>query len=96
MACNVAVPSSGSDHQPLRLRRAPGGAEGGGAQRLSSQQLWAGLRRSGRPKPPPSEAEVARAVAEFHARGGRVTLCAPAHALPINNGAGRDASRWTA
>ncbi|MBX6374202.1 MAG: hypothetical protein IRZ13_08190 [Acetobacteraceae bacterium] len=45
---------------------------------------------------PPTEAEVARAVAEFHARGGQVTLCPTAHAVPICNGAGRDAQRWTA
>lgn len=44
--------------------------------------------------PAPDEGEVARLVAEFHARGGRVTLCPPAHALPVHNGAGREAARW--
>lgn len=55
----------------------------------------AGQRRV-RYVPPPSEAEVARAIAEFHARGGQVTVCPTAHAVPICNGAGRDAQRWTA
>jgi hypothetical protein len=45
--------------------------------------------------PPPTEAEVARAVAAFYARGGKVTVCPTAHAMPICNGAGRDAQRWT-
>ena len=44
---------------------------------------------------PPSEADVARMMAEFRARGGQVTVCPVAHAVPVNNGAGRDASRWT-
>ncbi|MBW8270264.1 hypothetical protein [Caldovatus aquaticus] len=57
--------------------------------------VLAGQRRV-RCAPPPSEAEVARAIAEFHARGGRVTVCPTAHAVPICNGAGRDAQRWTA
>ena len=30
----------------------------------------------------PSEAEAARMVAEFHARGGRVTVCPPAEDTP--------------
>lgn len=52
-------------------------------------------RRSMRRAPRPDEAEVARLIAEFHARGGQVTVCGTAHALPIQNGAGRDATRWT-
>lgn len=36
----------------------------------------------------PSEDEAARLVAEFHARGGRVTVCPPAEDTPA--GAGRD------
>ena len=43
----------------------------------------------------PSEAEVARLVAEFLARGGEVRRLDTGHALPIQNGAGRDAERWT-
>ncbi len=35
-------------------------------------------------------------IAEFQARGGQVTVCRAAHLLPIQNGAGRDAERWTA
>jgi hypothetical protein len=52
-------------------------------------------RRAARLAEPPSEDDVARLLAEFRARGGRVTECPPAHAAPVNNGAGRDASRWT-
>ncbi len=66
---------------PAAARSAPGAAAAPAAPR----RVW------GRP----SEAEVARLLAEFHARGGRATVCAPAHVLPIHNGAGRDAARWT-
>lgn len=45
--------------------------------------------------PPPDDAEVARMVAEFHARGGQVTRCATAHLAPVHNGAGREANDWT-
>ena len=51
-------------------------------------------RRRRRPKPP-SEADVARMLADFQARGGQVTVCPAAHAVPVNNGAGRDAAGWT-
>lgn len=44
---------------------------------------------------PPSDDEVARLMAEFQARGGTVTICRAAHLLPIQNGAGSDAQRWT-
>jgi hypothetical protein len=46
--------------------------------------------------PPPGDAEVARMIADFLAHGGAVTVCPPAHLLPVRNGAGRDAARWTA
>ena len=45
--------------------------------------------------PRPSSDEVARMVAEYRARGGRVVQVAAAHAGTIQNGAGRDADRWT-
>ena len=45
--------------------------------------------------PPPSEAELEAMVAAFRARGGDVTACPDAYALPIQNGAGRDAGRWS-
>jgi uroporphyrinogen-III synthase len=38
--------------------------------------------------PRPGDAEVARLVAEFRARGGAVTLCPPACVLPVRNGDG--------
>ena len=44
----------------------------------------------------PTDAEVARMVAEFHARGGKVTVCAPVYLVPVNNGVGRDAALWAA
>ena len=34
----------------------------------------------------PGEAEAARMVAEFHARGGRVTVCPPAEGGPPGGG----------
>ena len=38
----------------------------------------------------PSEAEASRMLAEFHARGGRITVCPPAEAAPpgIEGGGG--------
>ena len=41
-------------------------------------QKDAALAAGGRP----SEAEAARMVSEFHARGGRITVCPPAEAAP--------------
>jgi len=37
----------------------------------------------------PSEAEASRMVAEFHARGGRVTVCPPAEEAPPVAGSDR-------
>lgn len=37
--------------------------------------------------PPPGAAELVRMLAEFHARGGAVTVCPPAYVLPVQ-GAG--------
>lgn len=37
--------------------------------------------------PPPGAAELARMLAEFHARGGAVTVCPPAYVLPSQGGA---------
>ncbi len=41
----------------------------------------------------PSEAEAARLVAEFHARGGRVTVCPPADQAPPGAEGGRGETR---
>ena len=41
----------------------------------------------------PSEAEAARMVAEFHARGGRVTVCLPAGEAPSGAGGDRGETR---
>ena len=41
-------------------------------------QKEAALAAGGRP----SEAEASRMVSEFHARGGRITVCPPAEAAP--------------
>ena len=37
----------------------------------------------------PSEAEASRMVAEFHARGGRITVCPPADEAPSGTGSDR-------
>jgi hypothetical protein len=37
--------------------------------------------------PPPGAAELARMVAEFHARGGAVTVCPTVYVVPIQGGA---------
>lgn len=80
---NAGVPAGG----PAKPRR--------GA--ATSRPAWAHQRSRIMPAlPPPTEAEVRRMVAEFEARGGRVTICRPMHLLPVHNGAGRDAKRWTA
>jgi hypothetical protein len=41
----------------------------------------------------PSEAEASRMVAEFHARGGRITVCPPADEAPPGTEGGRSESR---
>ena len=41
----------------------------------------------------PSEADAARMVSEFHARGGRITVCPPAEAAPPTGGSDRDETR---
>jgi hypothetical protein len=65
-----------------------------GSAPRAARSVWAHGRRW-RVLPPPSEAEVRRMVAEFQARGGRVTVCPAAHAVPVQNGAGRAAAGWT-
>ena len=67
------------------------------AQRRAGTRLHEMLRHKRRCSalPPPSEAELEAMVAAFRARGGEVTACPDAYALPIQNGAGRDAGRWS-
>ena len=48
-------------------------------------QKDAALAAGGRP----SEAEAARMVSEFHARGGRITVCPPAEDAPPGSGSDR-------
>ena len=45
--------------------------------------------------PPPTTAQIEAMLAEYRARGGEVTACPDAYALPVQNGAGRDAGDWT-
>jgi hypothetical protein len=71
------------------------GAETVGIAAAAVQEERRRPRGSRRRAAPPSEADVTRMLAEFQARGGRVTVCPVAHAVPVNNGAGRDAQHWT-
>ena len=41
----------------------------------------------------PSDAEASRMVSEFHARGGRVTVCPPADEAPPGTGSDRGETR---
>jgi len=41
----------------------------------------------------PSEAEASRMVSEFHARGGRITVCPTADEAPSGPGSGRAETR---
>jgi hypothetical protein len=41
----------------------------------------------------PSEAEASRMVSEFHARGGRITVCPPADEAPSGTGSDRGETR---
>lgn len=52
-------------------------------------QKGAALAAGGRP----SEAEASRMVSEFHARGGRVTVCPPAEDAPPGTGSDRGETR---
>ena len=86
--------SAGESRGPGR----PAASRPGAALRELDRRVHAALhhrKRNQAAGPPPNEAEVQRMVEEFHARGGAVTRCATAHLLPVNNGAGRDAERWT-
>jgi hypothetical protein len=59
-------------------------AEVGRARFHVAAQRNAALAAGGRP----NEADAARMVSEFHARGGRVTVCAPADDAPPGGGSG--------
>jgi hypothetical protein len=52
-------------------------------------QRNAALAAGGRP----SETEASRMVSEFHARGGRVTVCPPAEDAPPGTGSDRGGTR---
>src|SRR5687767_15408540 len=71
----------------------PGGAGLSAAKQRDdfrrSAATWAHIHRCRAAGPPPGEAEVARLVAEFYARGGAVAVCPPVHLLPVQNGTGR-------
>ena len=69
----------------------------GGALRLLDAKRRAAVAHKRRCKSlgAPSEAELARMLREYQARGGAVTQCPEGYALPVQNGAGREARRWT-
>jgi hypothetical protein len=92
----AAGPSAPKRH--LRAAASPGVNGSGAAMREQDRRnrtLWIDRKKFMAAGPPPGEADVARMVQEFLSRGGQVTRCATAHALPVNNGAGREAGRWT-
>jgi hypothetical protein len=64
-------------------------AEAGRARFHVAAQRDAALAAGGAP----SEADAARMVAEFHARGGRVTVCPPAEGAPPGTGSDRGETR---
>ncbi|MBW8271048.1 hypothetical protein [Caldovatus aquaticus] len=107
----AGAPAGGTSHAPPgpdeaiarqgEARRKAAPATGGAAKPrrpgAGARTAWAHPRpRAAAPLPPPTEAEVRRMVAEFQARGGQITVCRPVHLLPVQNGAGSDAKRWTA
>ena len=57
-------------------------AEAGRARFHVAAQKDAALAAGGKP----NEADAARMVSEFHARGGRVTVCPPAEDAPPGGG----------
>ena len=80
-----------SDEQPVEAGatagRAAKRAEVGRARFHVAAQKGAALAAGGAP----SEAEAARMVAEFHARGGRITVCPPAEEAPPGTEGGGEA-----
>jgi hypothetical protein len=60
-------------------------AEVGRARSHVAAQKDAALAAGGRP----NETDAARMVAEFHAKGGRVTVCPPADEAPPGGGSDR-------
>ena len=64
-------------------------AEAGRARFHVAAQKDAALAAGGKP----NEADAARMVSEFHARGGRVTVCPPAEDAPPGGGSGSGEAR---
>lgn len=89
------LPTASTPNDAFQSQAAPGRA--GDALRQARKDRYKAIAHKMRCRAvkPPTEEEVARMVAEFHARGGQVTLGATAHVMAIQNGAGRDADRWT-
>ena len=69
--------------------RAAKRAEAARARFHVAAQKEAALAAGGRP----SETDAARMVFEFHARGGRVTVCPPAEDAPPGTGSDRGETR---
>lgn len=73
---------------PARRDRPAEGRNGTNGDRSSEPgRDERGSRARRRAAPPPAAAELARMLAEFHARGGMVTVCPIAYALPVQGGA---------
>jgi hypothetical protein len=72
--------------------RGGGGGEASREARRARARAMQGRMRRCRALPRPDDAEVARLVAEFRARGGAVTRCPPACVLPVRNGDGLTAA----
>ena len=68
-----------------RPAAASGGESGDRHSEAGRDERWSRTRR--RAPPPPAAAELARMLAEFHARGGAVTVCPRAYVLPVQGGA---------
>lgn len=89
---STALPTPATPNAKAPRTATPGSAMR--EQERRTRTVWINRRRFAVAGPAPSAEESARMVAEFLARGGQITVCGPAHALPVNNGAGRDADRW--
>jgi hypothetical protein len=75
-----------------KLRSLPAAtAEAAAVRRRSLSAIIAHKRRCRDAGPPDADA-IERMIAAFHAAGGAITTCPTAYVLPVQNGAGRNAS----
>ena len=89
MSTALSSPASSTPKAPRAA--APGSAMR--EQERRTRTVWINRKRFAVAGPPPTAEESARMVAEFLARGGQITVCGTAHALPFSDASFAGTSR---